>query len=195
MSVTAEKTSPGGPHRFRWTGEEFDHACEAGVFDPQRVELIDGDILEMPPINDPHAFSVQLGTYLLIRLFSPDKFTVRVQLPLRLGESRPLPDFAVVLGSPVENEQHPTSALLIIEISDTTLEYDQTDKAQLYAAHGIPDYWIADLNARRIEVRRKPVVAENGEAGYSEFFTVSQDQTLSPLADPDLWIRVKALVP
>jgi Uma2 family endonuclease len=195
MSAVTSQTPSGRPPRLRWTGEEFDYASEAGVFDSRRVELIDGDILEMLPMNDPHGYSVQLGTYLLIRLFSPDKFTVRVQLPLRLGDSRPLPDFAVVIGSPAENDQHPRSALLIIEVSDTTLEFDQTEKAQLYAAHGVPDYWIADLNAKRIEVRRKPVVGEGGKASYSEFLTVSQDQMLSPLAAPDLSIRVKNLVP
>ena len=184
--------SRGRPARLRWTGEEFDRASESGAFDGHRVELIEGDILEMLPMNDPHAYAVQIGNYTLIKLFPPTRFTVRVQLPLRLGDSRPLPDFAIIAGPPLSNQQHPTSALLVIEVSDTTLEFDQVEKARLYASHGIPEYWIADLNARRIEVRRSPV--KGADARYTEIFVVAQGETVSPLASPELSLKVQDLI-
>src|SRR5258708_5800125 len=100
MSMTMMPVAPGRPPKHRWTGKEFDQVTETGVFDGRRLELINGDLLEMPPMNDPHAQAVQLGTYALMQLFPPPSTTVRVQLPMRLGESRPLPDFVIVLGTP-----------------------------------------------------------------------------------------------
>src|SRR5258708_158074 len=128
MSIVSLSQSNGRPPRHRWTGSEFDRAAASGLFDGQRVELIDGDILEMSPMNDPHAQAIQLMTYALMEVFPPTRATVRVQCPMRLGESRPFPDFAVVEGTPREVVSHPTSALLVIEVNDTTLHFDRNEK-------------------------------------------------------------------
>jgi Uma2 family endonuclease len=153
------------PRPKRWTGAEYDRAVEMGLFDHQRLELIQGEVLEMSPMNDPHAQGITLVHYALLRVFPAERFTVRVQCPMRLGaDSRPEPDLAVVSGGPREQTGHPTSALLIVEISDTTLDFDRSQKALLYARHGIGEYWIVNLAERRVEVRRDPVTGEDGRA-------------------------------
>jgi len=195
MSLATPPSFSGRPQPLRWTGGEFDRASESGVFDHRRVELINGDILEMPPMNDPHAQVIQLGTYLLPRVFPPDRCTVRVQCPIRLGESRPFPDFAVVAGTPRQVVHHPTTAMLIVEVSDTTLEFDQVDKAALYAMHGIPEYWIVDINGRRLEVRRKPVGIGTKAAKYDQVQIFGETQKVSPVSAPDALIVVGELLP
>jgi Uma2 family endonuclease len=128
-------------------------------------------------------------------LFSPDRFTVRVQLPIILDESRPLPDFVVLNGPPRENLRNPSTAMLIIAVSDTTLEYDQVDKGELYAKNGIPEYWIVNLSARCLEVRRRPESLEQKGAHYSEIKIYADDQSLAPLGAADCIVAVADLLP
>ncbi|MDB5355641.1 MAG: Uma2 family endonuclease [Phycisphaerales bacterium] len=195
MSYATTMSPVGRAQRFRWTGDEFDRASERGTFDGRRVEVVDGDLLELPPMNDPHAQSIQLITSALSAIFPPTQFTLRVQCPMRLGESRPLPDFVVVAGTPRQIVQHPTTALLVIEVSDTTLDFDRIDKARLYAAHGIPDYWIINLRGKCVEVRRNPFGAEVGDPQYGEVRVYSTSQALSPLAAPQAVLKVSDLLP
>src|ERR1700678_4008818 len=101
---------PGRPPRYRWSGEEFDLACETGVFGTKRVELINGELLEIPPMNDPHAMGVRLADYALRPIFPPSTTTISIQCPMRLGESRPFPDLVVVKGTPRQVTRHPTTA-------------------------------------------------------------------------------------
>ncbi|HZL37587.1 MAG TPA: Uma2 family endonuclease [Tepidisphaeraceae bacterium] len=183
------------PPPLRWTGTDFDRADAMGLFDGKRVELMDGEILEMPSMNDPHAQAIQLGTYALLGIFPPTHATLRVQCPMRLGEFRPIPDFVVVAGIPRQVVEHPTSALLIVEISDSSLEYDRGAKARLYAAHGIPDYWIVNLNGRCVEVRRNPIGADIGDPHYSHLQVHSLEQSLAPLAAPQTQLKVADLLP
>ncbi len=169
--------------------------AESGLFDGKRVELVNGEILELPPMNDAHAQAIQLTTYALLAAFSPPAATVRVQLPMRLGESRPLPDFAVVTGSPREVNRHPDSALLVIEVSDTTLEFDRTDKASLYARHSVSDYWIMNVPGRCVEVFRSPMGADNGDPRYGDVRVYSATESISPLAAPQAVIPMRDLLP
>ena len=195
MTATLNPPLPIRPPRLRWTGREFDQAADMGLFGRRRVELIDGDILEQMPMNEPHAYCVQLGTYLLMSKLPPQRYTVRIQLPMRLGEERPLPDFAVVAGPPRDNSSHPETALLVIEVSDATLAFDLTDKAELYAANGIPEYWLADVNAKRILVHRKPQRDRAGNAVYADIFPVERGATVTALNVPELVIGVDELIP
>ena len=183
------------PAALRWTGEEFDRAMQGGLFDAKRVELMNGVILEMPPMNDPHAQAVRLANYALLPIFPPNVATISIQSPMRLGESRPMPDVVVVAGTPRAVAHHPTSALLVIEISDSSLDYDRGDKARLYAAHNIPDYWIINLNARTIEVRRNPMGAEVNDPQYGELRVYSAAESLAPLAAPQAVLKVSDLLP
>jgi Uma2 family endonuclease len=191
----ATPPSFGRPQPLRWTGREFDRASESGVFGDRHVELINGEILEIPPMNDPHAQSVRLANYALLKPFPPDRATISIQCPMRLGESRPLPDLVVVAGTPRQVVGHPTTAMLIVEVSDTTLEFDQVDKSQLYAMHGIPEYWIIDINGRRVEVRRKPIGIGSKTAKYDELQLYADTQSISPLSAPDAMIAVAELLP
>lgn len=130
------------PSDNRFTPEEFHLLGTISVLNHDaRYELIEGDIYQMPPISPEHGNTVDIVSHLFIRREQPDQYFVRVQNALRLGESEPQPDIAIVRGKPGDyGAQHPTHALLIGEIADTTVEYDRTLKRRLYAQHGVPEY-------------------------------------------------------
>lgn len=151
----------GWPRRHRISVEHFYRMADAGLFDgDERVELIDGEIIDMPPMGSPHAAVVQQLTRLLCAAL-PMEIILRPQLPLRLGEfSEPLPDIAVVRSrSDQYGASHPTAAdvLLLVEVSDSTLRYDREVKSALYARHGVPELWIVDVQARALHSYRSPV--------------------------------------
>ena len=128
---------------------------ELGMFQDERVELIRGVLVKMPPQLPPHASTVQKLTRLLIERLQ-DRFSLRSQSPLALSDdSEPEPDFAVVALGNYE-AQHPSTALLVIEVADTaTLKKDRA-KAAVYASSGIGEYWIVNLDARAVEVYSSP---------------------------------------
>lgn len=194
MSILAPSIASQYPQRKRWTGEEFDRASLSGLFDGQSLELVDGQLLEVPPMNDPHAQAIQLANYALLNVFPPAGWTIRVQCPMRLGESRPLLDFVVVPGIR-QVVQHPATGSLIIEVSDTTLEFDRTRKGPLYARHELTDYWIINLNGRCVEVYRSPIGAESDDPRYGETRVYDDTAEISPLAAPRAMIRVADLLP
>lgn len=145
---------------YRFTVEDFERMGRAGVFDEDaRVELLDGQIVEMTPIGIPHAGTVKA----LLRLFSRlvgDRAILSVQDPAVLGDfSEPQPD--VMLLRPREDsyrKAHPEArdVLLLVEVADTTARLDRAVKAPIYARAGIQEYWIVDLQGRRVEVYREP---------------------------------------
>ena len=117
---------------------------EAGILgEDDRVELINGEIVTVSPQQSPHATGVTLVADELRLAYSRD-YTVRIQLPLVLDpDSEPEPDVAVVVGKPRDyRKAHPTTAVLAVEVADSSLVKDRTEKAQLYARHGIIEYWI-----------------------------------------------------
>jgi len=142
------------PRRHRISVEHYYRMAEAGLFAPdERVELIDGEIVDMPPMGTRHAAKLSR----LVEIVSAavgDRGIVRVQLPLRLGEaSEPQPDIAVVVPRADYYEQrHPggPDTLLAIEISDTTLEFDRDVKAPLYLEHGVRECWVLDIRTNRL---------------------------------------------
>lgn len=179
------------PVRKLWTGDEYDRAVTAGLFDRQPLELIEGEIYRMSPMNEPHAQAVRLAQYALQRRFSIEQYTVQIQCPMRLGErSRPEPDVALLAGAVPEMTGHPTTALLIIEVSDSTLEFDSQEKFALYAKYRIADYWIVNLRDRILHVNRQPA-----EKGYLDQKIYSAADAIAPLADPLVFIRVSDLFP
>src|SRR5206468_4130127 len=122
----------------------------------------------MPPQLSRHATGVYLA-YEALRAIVGAGFVVRVQLPLALGQfSEPEPDIAVVAGAGRDfANAHPTSALLVVEVSDTTLSYDRETKAGLYAVAGIADYWILNLVHGRLEMHRQPGPMPDTAYGYA----------------------------
>jgi Uma2 family endonuclease len=144
------------PQRKRWTVAEFHALVGQPQFENRRMILVEGEILEMPAPNPPHNTSLALTQAALQTLFA-DGFWVRSQMPLVLGLSTdPVPDLALVPGAPRDWKEQPRSALLVVEISDSTLSYDLREKANLYAAGGIKDYWVVDLVHRTLHVCRDP---------------------------------------
>jgi Uma2 family endonuclease len=119
----------------------------------------------------------------------------RVQLPLVLGlDTDPMPDFAMVAGNPRDSSAHPTTAALVVEVSDTTLALDLTEKAEFYATAGIADYWVLDLEGRRLLVFRDPGSLPDGARAYRTHLTLGPSDSVSPLAAPGATICVKQLL-
>ena len=173
-----------------WTVDEFHRLGELGVFEGRQAMLIDGTILEEGPMNPPHAIALELATEVFRSIFGPG-WRMRSQLPILFGQQiDPQPDFAFLRGSARDTGGHPTTAELIVEISDTSLKYDTAEKADLYAAAGIPEYWVLDLNGRQLMVFRDPT-----ENGYGTKFTVAADGAVAPLAKPDAPVKIADLLP
>jgi len=183
-------------NRVRWTVEEFERLTELGAFDGRRLELLDGEITEKMSQNEPHASGVLLMQYKLLELFGRG-FLVRVQLPMALQDSKPEPDACVTEGVPQGLIPMPSTALLVVEISDTTLQTDRNVKSHIYARAGILDYWIIDVNARQIEVRRDPRADPTQPLGYTygSLQTLGGGGSIAPLSRPDAAFPVADVLP
>lgn len=176
----------------RWTRREYDRMGEAGILAPDaRTELIDGEVIEVSPQSSYHAATVSLAQEALRHAFG-DGYTVRVQLPLALGAtSEPEPDLAVVPGTPRDYvEAHPAEADLVVEVADTSLDFDRNRKAVLYAQAGFADYWIINLRDRRVEVYREP----HGTL-YGTKRTLKSGEMLAPLVRPEATVAVADILP
>ena len=191
MSATLEKSVRESRPLLRWSVEEYERLVALGVFSPEkRVELIEGEIVEAMPQKPAHRLTVSLILPIAMR-WSGEGYHVLCQSPLRLGNSVPEPDIAIVSGQPRDYAtSHPTTAALVIEVSDTTLEYDQTIKAAIYAVASIEDYWIININERTVEIRRQP-----GPSGYRSLQTYTETDTIAPLFNPTASIAVAELLP
>jgi Uma2 family endonuclease len=175
------------PHR--WTIDEYYRMAETGILKPDaRVELIEGVVVDMPPIGPDHAGSVDLvGDLFRLRLGSG--VIVRGQHPLRLRPGvEPQPDICVVRRrADWYRSGHPTPAdvLLVVEVSDSSLEYDRETKALLYAQAGIVDYLILNLVDKQIEVYRDP-----SPEGYKSVEIKRHGDTIQLVAFSDVAIAV-----
>lgn len=166
--------------------------AEAGILRSEdRVELIDGEILTMAPQRSPHAVAVRLVQEALRAAFGPG-FDVRPQLPLTLGDTtEPEPDLAVVEGEPRDyRDAHPNTALLVVEVAESSLAFDRGVKSRLYADAGIPEYWIVDLAGGAVEVLRSPAGGE-----YRERQVLRPGASIAPEAHPDSPVAVSDLLP
>ena len=168
--------------RYHFTVDDFNTMTEQGLFDPtDRLELIEGEIIEISPIGKLHARAVNFLSNLLVQLFKGE-FVVSTQNPIVLDDrSEPQPDIAILRHkSDFYKESHPhaVDVLLVIEVADTTVEYDRTIKLPKYASAGIPEAWFIDLNAERVEVHTDPKdktysvvkIYQRGEDAASESF-------------------------
>src|SRR5262249_20949988 len=146
--------------RHRLTRRNYYRLAEAGVLRREdRVELMEGQLIEISPIGPRHALAAGALTELLV-LAMAGHVHVRVQLPIQLDDySEPEPDFALVqrpwTGYP---DSHPRASdvLLLIEVADSSLDYDRGAKLELYARAGISEFWIVDLTSNRVLVHREP---------------------------------------
>lgn len=185
--------------KTHWTYEEYYRMAEMGFFRDQRVELIDAEIIEMPPQGEKHGVGILLVTECLNRAFG-EGHVVRVQLPLRTSaDEEPEPDIAVVAGDIRDSIRYgrPSSALLVVEVAGTTLAYDLGEKAELYAAAGIVEYWVLDLEARCLVAHRRPEKIATASRGsrYAEVRTLKSDESVKPLVAGVSPIPIADLLP
>lgn len=163
---------------------EYDQLVDLGAFHDERIELLEGWLVEMNPIGPPHASTVQKITALLVPALL-GRATVRIQLPYAASErSEPEPDVAIVpLGD--YDTAHPSEAYLVIEVAQSSLMRDRELKQGIYARSGVPEYWVVNLIDRCIEVYHSP---RDGDYAFRR--SVAHDESLSLLAFPDVSLRV-----
>lgn len=176
------------PALKHWTLNDWDRMIAGGVLtEDDRVMLLEGEIFEMSPQDWPHSQGLGLTQDALTTVLAPDTH-LRVQLPLYLGASSdPEPDLAVVAGTRREQTSQPTTALLVVEVSDSSLAVDLGRKAKLYARYGIPLYWVLDVLGRRVHVHSRP-----HELGYEALEVVPASGSLTWAGQP---LRVADLLP
>ncbi len=179
-----------------WTRDEYYKMAELGFFHGKRVELIEGEIIEMSPMKSPHMTGISLASEILREVFAND-FIIRVQGPLSFsGITEPEPDVAVVKGKIRDfTDAHPKTAELIVEVSDTTLRYDRTKKTGIYAKNKIREYWILNVKNRSLEVYRRPIRDKKLGFIYTEIQILTEKDSVAPLAKPDAKIKVADILP
>ena len=179
--------------RHRFTVDDFARLGEAGIFtEDDRVELIDGEIRDMTPIGQPHAWIVnRLTRRLILRL--ADRAYVSVQNPLRLdGHSEPLPDLVVAQGGEDDYADRHLEAgdvLLVIEVADSSLRYDRAEKMPRYARSGIPEAWLVAVTDRAVTVYTAP-----GSGGYASEQVFRQGTAIESTAVAGLHVTVDEIV-
>jgi Uma2 family endonuclease len=147
-------------YHFRWTLDRYHQAIELGVLtELDKVELLFGQIIAKMPVGEPHADVLSdIADFFYERLGTKYKF--RSQSPVTLpNDSEPEPDFAVVVRrkyNPTTGHPKPEDILLLIEVSDSTLQYDRTQKAEAYALANVKEYWIINIPERQVEIHLKP---------------------------------------
>jgi Uma2 family endonuclease len=162
---------------------------DLGVFEGRRAMLIGGIILEEGPMNPPHALTLEVVVETLRTSFGSG-WRFRSQLPLVLGQNLdPVPDLAVLAGTPRGSSGHPTMADLVVEVADTSLNFDTNEKRLLYAMAGIREYWVVDINGRRLLVYRDP---QGGD--YTKQQTLGPADAVAPLVLPGATVRVADLL-
>lgn len=159
-SIDGENEADVQPPRRRFTVDEFHRMADAGIIaHDERVELIDGEVVQMAPIGSPHNWSVIYLNRYFTRLISDD-LLVAPQCAVQIGPSRQLqPDFAILrprLNRDPELVPQPDECVLVVEVADSSASFDGTVKSGLYASAAIPEYWILDLPRSRVIVHRGP---------------------------------------
>ena len=187
------------PDRWVWTVEEFQRAYDLGVFGYEaRLELIEGEIIRKVPQSERHSWGISAAQAAVSRVFTEGHF-VRVQMPLGASTiSGPEPDVAVIVGTFDDYKgAHPTTAALVIEVSESTLAYDRSTKAALYSRAGVEDYWIINLPDGVLEVHRQPAPMADQPLGhhYRSIIRLTKADTVSPLALPDAVVAVSKMLP
>jgi Uma2 family endonuclease len=171
------------------TTAEFHRLGDMGAFEGKRAMLINGVILEEGAMNPPHAITLGLIDEAIRTAFGGG-WRFRSRLPLVLGQDLdPEPDFAVIAGTPRGSSDHPTTADLVIEVADSSLAFDVNEKRLLYAKAGIREYWVVDINGRRLHVYRDPKAGD-----YATQQTFGPTESVSPLAAPSAMVRVADLL-
>lgn len=186
------------PPRKRWTRAECERLEALGIFEHQHLELIEGELIDKMGKNRPHVGVAALLTAWLIQIFGG--LRVNAESPIEVAlednpDSRPEPDLIVVNSEYAgarfwSATPQPQDLDLVIEIADTSLAFDLTVKAPLYARAGIGDYWLLDIPGRRMIVHRDP---KDGE--YRSVVSYSEQESVAPLAAPDASFQIQSVFP
>ncbi len=188
MSMAPGTIEPEGIRPLRRS--EFHRLAATGAFDEERVELLFGQLVAMSPPDPSHDQSVtHLGTLLITRLGA--RASVRIQCSFAASDySEPLPDVVV---SPAGEywRDHPSRALLVIEVARTSLRKDRNVKARLYGSVAVEEYWIVDVEGGCVHVLRDP----DGEGAWRGHQVAHRGDTLVPLAFPDVAVEVTRILP
>jgi len=180
------------PYLYPLTVQAYHRMAEAGILDAtQRMELIDARIIAMAPIGSKHADWIDRLCRFFIKNL-PDSITVRPQNPVYLSDTNePEPDIALLRPRPQpyrDAHPRPQDVLLLIEVADTSLQYNRTVKIPLYAQHNIPECWLIDLHANRLEIFRDP---QEGE--YRLHIKPRHTETIALFAQPEIAIALNRL--
>ena len=179
--------------RYRFTRTDYHRMAQVGILKPRpRVELIDGEIVEMSPIGRRHKASVDRVAR-IFHLNVSNTAIVRVQSSIVLDEyGEPEPDIALLRFRAdfyAESDETPEDILLVVEVADSSDAYDRQMKSRLYARFRIPEMWVASLNRGQVFVYRDPT-----PEGYATIHVVGRGESVSPLAFPALTIAVDAIL-
>lgn len=175
----------------KWSLEDYHQMIKTGLLDNRPVELLAGEIVEMSPEGEPHAFFSRTAGQYLTRLLG-DRALVSPAKPITLpNQSEPEPDIAIVepLGREyLTHHPYPENIFWVIEYANTSLEKDSTVKYHIYAEAGIPEYWLVNLQTAELIVYRQPSGRE-----YGSKITLKEGD-ISPLAFPDITIPIEAII-
>jgi Uma2 family endonuclease len=176
------------------TFDDYQHMIEAGAFDTmrdKRIELIHGELREMSPPGHPHSEIVSRVNHWSVLEPPRNRVKVRIQDPIAIPEHDSAPQPDIVWAKPKSYGDHypqPSEVFLVIEVADSSLDYDCGEKAELYAFGGIKDYWVVDVQSRVIHVFRKP-----SKAGFAQRTVIKLGEQIRPLAFPDVALDPTAL--
>ena len=173
----------GGPRPWRCTRAQYAQLGAAGFFTEKRYQLIRGEIIDMGKEGPRHFTMVGVAVEVFRAAFGAG-FYIRQAGPIGFEDSEPEPDVAVVPGSIRDYiADHPATALLAVEVAETSLAYDTTTKAELYATAGIPEYWVVDLEGRRLLVYRDPapLAAVLDASAYGTQLVYTAGDAVTPL--------------
>ncbi len=194
-----EVTLPPAGTLRRWTRAEYDRLIELGAFQTgERLELIDGFLVVREPQGARHAAAIRRVLAALRRAIG-EAWQIDSQLPIALDPaSEPEPDVSVVPRDyEAYHDAHPSRALLVVEVSDTSYRIDREFKASLYARAAVPEYWIIDVARSVVEVHREPRQSETSRYGwcYANVAMLRPPSTITPLLAPRTAIAVGDLLP
>ncbi len=169
---------------------EYEQMVELGLFENEHVELLHGTLVTMSPQGVKHAGVIELITWILGKRL-PSHARVRPQCPLAIDDnSEPEPDLAVVRITDDVFKNHPTTALLVIEVADSSLQTDREVKMPLYAENGIPEYWIVNLQENVVEVH-----SNNNGSRYTQMVKYDRSSVIPLVEFPGMQIKVSDFLP
>ncbi len=195
MTTTAPVQAPKAARETRkFTVAEYFRLVDAGIIQPgERVELVEGEVLTMPPMGNLHFSGIMRYTRVFGRL-AGERFALLVQAPLPLDEhSAPEPDLALLTfreDDYASRRPGPADVLLVVEVADSSLDYDRGVKSQIYGRAGVPETWVLNLPGDCIERFTEP-----GPEGYGQHDLLRRGEKVSPAALPDLELAVEDLLP